>query len=52
MNSHVSAILLGVMDMERSKRFYTDGLAISLDPSPTNPVSTRAVFRCAHNRLG
>lgn len=26
MNSHVSAILLGVNDMERSKRFYTDGL--------------------------
>jgi len=26
MNSHVSAILLGVSDMERSKRFYTDGL--------------------------
>ena len=26
MNSHVSAILLGVKDMERSKRFYTDGL--------------------------
>src|SRR5437868_14644551 len=24
MNSHVSAILLGVKDMERSKRFYTD----------------------------
>ena len=26
MNSHVSAILLGVKDMERSKRFYMDGL--------------------------
>jgi catechol 2,3-dioxygenase-like lactoylglutathione lyase family enzyme len=26
MNSHISAILLGVKDMERSKRFYTDGL--------------------------
>ena len=26
MNSHVSAILLGVNDMERSKSFYTDGL--------------------------
>ena len=26
MNSHVSAILLGVRDMERSKRFYADGL--------------------------
>lgn len=26
MNPHVSAILLGVRDMERSKRFYTDGL--------------------------
>lgn len=24
MNSHVSAILLGVKDMERSKQFYTD----------------------------
>jgi predicted lactoylglutathione lyase len=24
MNSHVSAILLGVKDMERSKRFYTE----------------------------
>jgi catechol 2,3-dioxygenase-like lactoylglutathione lyase family enzyme len=26
MNSHVSAILLGVDDMERSKSFYVDGL--------------------------
>jgi uncharacterized protein len=26
MNSHVSAILLGVKDMERAKRFYTEGL--------------------------
>lgn len=26
MKSHVSAILLGVEDMERSKRFYTEGL--------------------------
>jgi uncharacterized protein len=26
MNAHVSALLLGVRDMERSKRFYTDGL--------------------------
>ena len=28
MNSHVSAILLGVKDMERSKRFYTEGLGL------------------------
>jgi uncharacterized protein len=26
MHAHVSSILLGVDDMERSKRFYTDGL--------------------------
>jgi len=26
MNSHISAILLGVKDMERSKRFYSEGL--------------------------
>src|SRR4030095_6789524 len=26
MNSHVSSILLGVNDMERSKRFYMEGL--------------------------
>ncbi|TMC54273.1 MAG: glyoxalase [Chloroflexi bacterium] len=26
MNCHVSAILLGVNDMDRSRRFYTDGL--------------------------
>jgi uncharacterized protein len=26
MNSHVSAILLGVKDMDRSKSFYGDGL--------------------------
>jgi catechol 2,3-dioxygenase-like lactoylglutathione lyase family enzyme len=26
MNLHVSSILLGVRDMERSKRFYTEGL--------------------------
>jgi len=26
MKAHVSSILLGVQDMERSKRFYTEGL--------------------------
>jgi uncharacterized protein len=26
MNAHVSSILLGVRDMDRSKEFYTDGL--------------------------
>ena len=26
MNSHVSTILLGIKDLERSKRFYTEGL--------------------------
>jgi uncharacterized protein len=26
MNAHVSSILLGVEDMDRSKRFYTEGL--------------------------
>jgi uncharacterized protein len=26
MNAHVSSILLGVRDMDRSKRFYADGL--------------------------
>jgi uncharacterized protein len=26
MNAHVSSILLGVKDMDRSKRFYTEGL--------------------------
>ena len=26
MQAHVSSILLGVQDMERSKRFYTEGL--------------------------
>ena len=26
MNAHVSSILLGVQDMDRSKRFYTQGL--------------------------
>ncbi len=26
MNAHVSAILLGVRDMDKSKRFYTEGL--------------------------
>src|SRR6266496_5462601 len=31
MNSHVSAILLGVKDMERSKRFYVDGLGWEIE---------------------
>src|ERR1700730_612421 len=31
MNSHVSAILLGVKDMERSKRFYTEGLGWKIE---------------------
>jgi catechol 2,3-dioxygenase-like lactoylglutathione lyase family enzyme len=26
MNAHVSSVLLGVRDMDRSKRFYTEGL--------------------------
>ena len=26
MNAHVSSILLGVRDMDRSKQFYTEGL--------------------------
>jgi len=26
MNAHISSILLGVRDMDRSKRFYTEGL--------------------------
>jgi hypothetical protein len=26
MNAHVSSVLLGVRDMQRSKRFYTEGL--------------------------
>jgi catechol 2,3-dioxygenase-like lactoylglutathione lyase family enzyme len=26
MKAHVSSILLGVEDMDRSKRFYTEGL--------------------------
>jgi catechol 2,3-dioxygenase-like lactoylglutathione lyase family enzyme len=26
MHAHVSSILLGVEDMDRSKRFYTEGL--------------------------
>ena len=31
MNSHISAILLGVKDMERSKRFYTEGLGWKIE---------------------
>ena len=31
MNSHISAILLGVKDMERSKRFYTEGLGWTIE---------------------
>ena len=31
MNSHVSAILLGVTDMERSKRFYMNGLGWKIE---------------------
>ena len=31
MNSHVSAILLGVKDMERSKRFYMEGLGWKIE---------------------
>src|SRR5258708_18537787 len=31
MNSHISAILLGVKDMERSKRFYSDGLGWKIE---------------------
>src|SRR5437667_4928725 len=31
MNAHVSAILLGVNDMEKSKRFYTEGLGWKIE---------------------
>ena len=31
MNTHISAILLGVKDMERSKRFYTEGLGWKIE---------------------
>jgi predicted enzyme related to lactoylglutathione lyase len=31
MNSHISAILLGVNDMERSKSFYVDGLGWKIE---------------------
>jgi uncharacterized protein len=31
MQAHVSSILLGVQDMERSKRFYTDGLGWKIE---------------------
>ena len=30
MNAHVSTILLGVRDMRRSKRFYTEGLELKV----------------------
>jgi uncharacterized protein len=30
MNAHVSSILLGVRDMDRSKKFYTEGLGWSV----------------------
>jgi predicted lactoylglutathione lyase len=32
MKAHVSSILLGVEDMDRSKRFYTEGLCSFADP--------------------
>ena len=38
MNSHVSAILLGVKDMERSKRFYVDGLGWKVESDYTISV--------------
>ena len=38
MNSHVSAILLGVKDMERSKRFYVDGLGWKVERDYTISV--------------
>ena len=31
MNAHVSSILLGVRDMDRSKRFYTEGLGWTIE---------------------
>src|SRR6266568_2267464 len=34
MNAHVSAILLGVNDMEKSKRFYTEGLGSDVGVNP------------------
>jgi hypothetical protein len=47
MNGHVSSILLGVRDMERSKQFYTDigweverdfGISVFFDPHGGSPV--------------
>jgi hypothetical protein len=31
MKTHVSSILLGVRDMDRSKRFYTEGLGWKIE---------------------
>jgi predicted lactoylglutathione lyase len=47
MNGHVSSILLGVRDMERSKQFYTDigwevqrdfGISVFFEPHGGSPV--------------
>ena len=38
MNSHVSTILLGVRDMERSKRFYIEGLGRKVQNDYRFPV--------------
>jgi catechol 2,3-dioxygenase-like lactoylglutathione lyase family enzyme len=48
MKAHVSSILLGVRDMERAKRFYTDGLgwkikndygiSVFFEPDGASPV--------------
>ncbi|HEV8566037.1 MAG TPA: VOC family protein [Actinoplanes sp.] len=58
MEAHVSSILLGVQDMDRSKRFYTEGLGwkvhwalSSFSPAPTSAGGSCSTTSGRH-RLG
>jgi predicted enzyme related to lactoylglutathione lyase len=42
MNAHVSSILLGVRGMDRSKRFYTEGLGWKVQRDYRVSVSMRS----------
>ena len=51
MNSHVSSILLGVQDIDRSKEFYTEGLGWKVQQDYGVSVYFRAAWRLAGRLL-
>src|SRR5438132_809949 len=50
MNAHVSAILLGVNDMEKAKRFYMEGLGWKIPTATSGRSVTARKAAISHTR--